>query len=205
MTPSDRTPWIIAGTTLILLLAFIIYRVTSQQPEVATPAMANNGAAPFADGAPPAGGGGPSGTAPDISQMTPRERFDRLYDRIMRAAENNDTATVMRFSPMGLGAYQQLDSIDADARYHAAMLHVAIGDMPGASALADTILANNPGHLFAYIVRGEVAARRNDTAKLRQSRADFIKHYDAEMKADRKEYEEHKPVLASFLAEAKKS
>jgi hypothetical protein len=198
--PADRTPWIVAGTAIVLLLALIIYRVASQQREVAAPVMANNGAAPPAGGTPDV----PSGPAPDISQMSPRERFDRLYDRIMRAAESNDTATVSRFSPMALGAYQLLDNIDADARYHAAMLHIAIGDMAGANALADTILKVNPGHLFAYVVRGEVATRQHDVPRLRQSRADFLRHYEAEMKANRGEYQEHQPVLDAFLTEAKK-
>ena len=57
-----------------------------------------------------------AGAAPDISQLSPRERFDRLFNRIMQAAEQGDTAQVRRFTPMALGAYAQLDTIDADAR-----------------------------------------------------------------------------------------
>src|SRR5262245_58849471 len=34
---------------------------------------------------------------PDLSAMSPRERFDRLYRRVMGAAESGDTATVARF------------------------------------------------------------------------------------------------------------
>ena len=37
---------------------------------------------------------GPAGTPPDISNMSPKERYDRLYNRVMRAAESGDQATV---------------------------------------------------------------------------------------------------------------
>ena len=81
------------------------------------------------------------GPAPDISNMTPRERFNRLYNRVMQAAQSGDEATVSRFTPMALAAYAQLDTIDSDARYHAALLKVHTGNVAESRALADTILA----------------------------------------------------------------
>ena len=39
-----------------------------------------------------------------------------------------------------------------------------VGDFPGALALADTILARTPGHLFGYIVRGTAAGFQGDSA-----------------------------------------
>jgi hypothetical protein len=35
---------------------------------------------------------------------------------------------------MALGAYELLDTVNADARYHAAMIHLTLGDFPGAGA-----------------------------------------------------------------------
>jgi len=134
-------------------------------------------------------------TPPDISQMTPRERFDRLYDRSMRAAEGGDTATVARFAPMALLAYQQLDTIDADARYHAALLRLHTGDVPGAAALGDSILAADPGHLLGYVVRATVGRWRKDSAAVRTAYAGFSRHYDAEMRAARPEYTAHRTML----------
>ena len=58
---------------------------------------------------------------------------------------------------MALMAYAQLDSVDADARYHAALLQVHTGEVDASRALADTILAQNPGHLFGYVIRGTVS------------------------------------------------
>jgi hypothetical protein len=146
--------------------------------------------------------GVPTGPAPDISAMTPRERFDRLYDRIMRAATRSDSAEVRRFTPMALGAYHQLEARDADARYHAAMLQTQIGEFPAALALADTLLVESPAHLFGFIVRGEVAKFQDAPGALAQAQRDFLAHYEAEMRAKRVEYLEHKPVVDEFKKEA---
>jgi hypothetical protein len=143
--------------------------------------------------------------APDISNMSPRERFDRLWDRVVRAAEAGDSVTVIQFAPMALGAYGMMEDADADARYHAATIHLVIGDFPAALALADTIQADAPGHLLGYIVRGEVADRRNDATALARSYQEFLRHDDAELRAGRVEYAEHKPILDDFRTRAKAS
>ena len=196
----ERTAWLVAAGLCVVLLSLIVFKVIREARPAAAPEMANagaqsasedgGGAAPFA--------GAAGATPPDISQMSPRERFDRLFNRVMQAAERGDTAQVVRFTPMALGAYGQLDSTDADARYHAAVLRMQVGDMPGALALADTILAGNPGHLFGYIIRGTVAGLQNDTARRRQAERDFRAHFPAESAAGRREYQEHQPVIDEF-------
>jgi hypothetical protein len=188
----ERTAWLVAGGLCVLLLGTIIYKVTGGISAAATPDMANPGA----------GGAAPSRPAPDISRMTPRERFDRLFNRIMQAAEQGDAAQIERFLPMALGAYSQLDSPDADARYHAAVLHLRGGDLPGALALADTILAAVPTHLLGYMVRAEAAALAGDKATGTQAMRDFVAHYEAEMKANRPEYSDHRPAIEEFRESA---
>jgi hypothetical protein len=136
--------------------------------------------------------------------MTPRERFDRLFNRIMQAAGRRDSAEVERFTPMALGAYQQLESRDADARYHAAVLHLQVGSFSQAAALADTILSESPGHLFGYIIRGEVAELQGDSGLLARSRRDFLSRYDREIGTRRVEYLEHQPVVDEFKGEAER-
>jgi hypothetical protein len=106
---------------------------------------------------------------------------------------------------MALMAYAQLDTLDADARYHAALLRVHTGDVAAAGALADTILADTPGHLFGYIVRGTVARFRKDDPALRRAYADFLQHYEAESKAGRPEYEEHRRSLDDFRQAARRA
>jgi len=144
----------------------------------------------------------PAGAAaespPDISNMSPRERFNRLYNRIMTAAQAGDENTVARFTPMALMAYAQLDTIDADARYHAALLKVHTGEVKAAAALADTILAQTPGHLFGYVIRGTVARFQKDDKGMARAYGEFLKHYDGEMKLARPEYGEHQTSINDF-------
>jgi hypothetical protein len=135
---------------------------------------------------------------PDISRMSPRERFNRLYNRVMQAAQAGDEATVTRFTPMALMAYAQLDTIDADARYHAALLKVHTGDVNASRALGDTILAQTPGHLFGYMIQGTVARFQKDQKALSRAYAAFLKRYDEEIKLGRPEYSEHQTSLQDF-------
>lgn len=183
----DRTPWLIAGVALAALLAVLLVMVARKsknavaQPDVAAAEQPQGGEAP-----------------PDISNMSPRERFNRLYNRVMSAAQSGDEATVTRFTPMALMAYAQLDTIDADARYHVALLKVHTGDVDASRALADTILAQTPGHLFGYIIRGTVARFRKDQPELKRAYGGFLKRYDGEMKAARPEYAEHRTSIDDF-------
>jgi len=201
----ERTAWLVAGALCVALLAMIIFKVVRDAPAPVAPDMANAGSQSAREGAGPAAGFAgtdAAGRAPDISQMSPRERFDRLFNRVMQAAEQGDTAQVDRFTPMALGAYAQLDSINADARYHAAVLELQVGDMAGALALADTILARGPGHLFGYMVRGTAARFQGDSAAARRAAHDFLSHYDAEQRANRVEYREHEPAIEDFKQQA---
>jgi hypothetical protein len=144
----------------------------------------------------------PASAPPDISNMSPRERFDRLYNRVMAAAENGDQATVIQFTPMAVTAYSQLDSVDADARFHLALLSLHTGDPAAVEALADTILQQTSGHLFAYMIRGAQARFAKDDVALKQAYADFLGHYEAEMALGRPEYNDHKRSVDDFRTAA---
>jgi hypothetical protein len=176
----DRLPWLVAGGALAgMLVLLLLMTVRTARTEAAPPA--ESGA-----------------VAPDISRMTPRERFDRLYNRVMQAAQSGDEATMNRFLPMALGAYEMLDTVDTDARYHAALLRVHGGDVEGARTLGDSILAAQPDHLLGYIVLGTTARWRQDDAEMSRVYREFLAHYEAEMKADRREYDEHRASLDQF-------
>jgi hypothetical protein len=195
---SDQTAWIVAGAIVALLVGVIVWQLERGPRAPVVPDMANpgaGGAAPFASGA-------PTGAAPDISQMSPRERFDRLFNRIMTAADRGDSTTVTTFTPMALGAYGQLDRTDTDARYHAALLLLQVGGVPGALALADSIEAAQPGHLFGYLIRGAAADLAQNATMRRQAYRDFLQHFPAEEKANRPEYREHRPAIQEFREKA---
>lgn len=192
----ERLAWIFAGVAVLAAILLVLWRSGSFR-QAPPPEMANAGNAGAAPGL--------STRAPDISNLSPEQRFDALFERVVRASENGDTLTVQQFSPMALGAYALLNSPPNDLRFHAALIDLAIGDFPAALALADTILAAAPGHLFGYLIRGEAADRQNRTDALAQSYRDFLAHYDAEVRAGRPEYAEHKPVLDDFRVRAQAS
>ena len=138
--------------------------------------------------------------APDISGMTPREQFDRLYDRVMTSAQGSDTATVIRFWPMASGAYEQLpDSArDADARFHMADLHMLVGQFPAATALADTILAGSRDNLLGYYVHALVAEFQGDSVEARRARASFLAKFPAQIDRPLPEYTHHRVMLDQY-------
>ena len=188
---TDRVPWLIAGGALAGMLVLLL---------LLTARGARTEAPPAAGMVAPSGETG--AVAPDISQLSPKERFDRLYNRVMQAAQSGDQATMSRFMPMALGAYEMLDSVDADARYHAALLRVHNGDVEGSRALGDSILTGQPGHLLGYVVLGTTARWRKDDAALTEAYREFLGHYDAEMKVGRPEYREHGASIEGFRREA---
>jgi hypothetical protein len=117
---------------------------------------------------------------------------------VMEAVDRRDSAFVVNFTPMALGAYSQLDSVNVDSRYHAAVLHMQVGDFAAALALADTIEAEEPTNLLVPIVRGTVAELQNQPAVLEKQRQIFLSRYDAEMAKNRPEYLDHRPILDGF-------
>lgn len=138
--------------------------------------------------------------APDISNMTPRERFTRLSDRIQTAIEARDSNQVFQFFPMAEGAFTQLPAADrdVDARYHMGMLWAQVGEFPKAKAQADSIMAVAPGNLFGYYMYAMLAEFRGDSTAARKARADFRANYDAEIKKARPEYKDHEPFLDTY-------
>lgn len=136
--------------------------------------------------------------APDISNLSPRERFDRLFDRVMRASADGDAATMQQFGPMAIQAYGMLDSTDIDAQYDVALIKLHVGDIPGATLLADSMVRSQPTHLFGQMLRATLARFAGDSAGARAAQAAFLRNYEAEMRRARPEYAEHRPSIDAF-------
>ncbi len=184
-------PWGIAGLALGALLAVLLMRVGGE-----------GGAAVSAGEVP--GGGAPFGgmAAPDISQMSPEERAQRLFDRVMRLGEEGKMDSVQFFLPMAIGAYQQLPALSLDSHFDIGLLRLAGGDAPGASAEADAIRRLVPTHLFASVLRARALQAQGNAAGARGAYLDFLKNETAERARRRPEYEEHGRILDAFHAEA---
>src|SRR5438045_592255 len=191
-------PWALAGAVLGALATLIAMRATNAPARDDQIASAGP-RAPFANGADD-GGARP----PDISQMSPQERADRLFNRVMMLAEAGKQDSVQFFMPMALGAYSQLPALDADARYHVGLLHLANGDIAAALAQADTIQRTSPNHLFIYILRAHAYQAQGNKAQEQQAYADFLRHEHGELALKRPEYEDHRESLSNFHTEAER-
>ena len=98
----------------------------------------------------------------DLSAMTPREAADRLFNRVMAADEQGDTAQVMQFGPMALEAYKLVDLLDADARYHIGLISLLLGDLDKAREQIRNLEAEQPDHLLGLTLAFKVAEKTGD-------------------------------------------
>jgi len=134
--------------------------------------------------------------------MSPEERANRLFNRVMILAEAGKQDSVRFFLPMALGAYAQLPTLDPDARYHIGMLQMEGGDAAAALAQADSIQRSSPTHLFIYVLRAHAYQQQGNTQLERRAYADFLRNEPAESGKNLPEYADHQENLRSFKTEA---
>jgi hypothetical protein len=199
-------PWVVAVAALAGLVAVLLVpRLRGgNDPQ---PAGQATGQPPFAAAAPSAGLAAPSAPggnpgAVDLSQMTPREAADRLFNRVMTAASTGDSAQARQFVPMAIMAYQRVETLDTDGRYHLAALQLVAHDYAAARAQADSILATSPTHLFGLFSAAEAERGRGNGAAAKEFYLRFIRAYDAEVAKRLPEYEEHSQGLPAMRAQA---
>src|SRR5215207_9138376 len=115
---ANALPWAVAALALVSLTALVVgQRFGARNNAIPATGEVLDGAnmqGATRIGPPPSGDagagvqGGPSGAAPrapDISQMTPEQRAERLYDRIMTEHEAGRPEQVRTFLPMARAAY----------------------------------------------------------------------------------------------------
>ena len=139
----------------------------------------------------------------DISQMSPREAANRLFDRIVRAAERGDSAEVGRFYPMAVNAYGLIGELDADARYHVGLLHTMAGNFAAASIQLDSLRQGSPNHLFGPMLEHTVAQLSGDGDGMQQAYRRFLSNYDGEITTGNQDYVDHELAVAAFLEAAR--
>ncbi|HYH81342.1 MAG TPA: zinc ribbon domain-containing protein [Longimicrobium sp.] len=200
-------PWAVAALALLALIAVVLVPRLGgrgEQAAVVQPPFAQAGG-PAAPGG--AGAGAPAGNpgAVDLSSMSPREAADRLFNRVMTAVSTGDTAQARQFVPMAVMAYQRVDTLDADGRYHLAALQLVASDYPAARAQADTLLAGNPAHLFGLFTAAQAELGRGNQAAAKQLYQRFVQSYAPEIARQLPEYQEHAQGLPAMKAEAERA
>lgn len=180
-------PWAIAGIAVLALVAFIAGQKFG----------GGAAAAPAAQGVAPTGA-----RAVDIASMSPQERADRLFDRVMTLVSQGKSDSVQFFAPMAIQSFQALAPLDAHGRYDLGLLGVVSGDATLARAQSDTILATQPSHLLGLILGMRASGLQGDT----QQRAQYAQRLGAALVSERAkglpEYTDHGPDIDAAIREA---
>jgi hypothetical protein len=143
--------------------------------------------------------------APDISAMSPRERANRLYNRIMVLHEQGKTDSVQFIAiNMFIPQLRSMEPLDAHLRYDLGRVGEVAGTADVATAQADTILREQPNHLLGLILASRAARMRGDeTAALAFDRKALAVE-SAERAKQLEEYAAHDEDIKTALAEARR-
>ena len=179
-------PWVVAAIALLAMIGLVAAQRIAD---------ARSGQAPLQPVA---------GRAPDISQFTPRQAANVLYERVMRLQGEGKSDSVAFFATMAMQAFGMLDSLDADARYDLGRIAEIAGAYPVARAQADTILQRQPSHLLGLVLAARVAAATGDSRARREFERRLLEAEPAESGKRLPEYEAHAPEIQQALAEARR-
>jgi hypothetical protein len=200
VTPAPRSaqtiaPWAALGIASIALVVALV-ALFNRGGSVEVPAS------PFM---PLSSMGSLPGQPVDLASMSPRQAADRLFNRVMAASEKGNTAEALQFVPMALQAYNNLGTLDNDARYHVALLHLTAGDIKGARAQVDMLRKSVPKHLLGFTLEHEIAERSGKPDGATRAYQAFLAAYDAEIAMLREEYQDHHNTIERFHQAAQTS
>ena len=207
---ASALPWAVAALALVSLTALVVGQRFGARGNPTAPATevldgANmQGATPI--GPPADAGSAPAGAAPrapDISQLSPEQRAERLYDRIMTEHEAGREDAVRSFLPMARAAYEMIGPLNLDQRYDLGRLGEVGGDTALARAQADTILKARPTHLLGLILAARVARMEGSDARARALDARLLAAESAERSAALPEYLLHRNDIDTAVAAAR--
>jgi len=181
-------PWVVAGIALLCLFAFIMGQNWRRARTAAPAAVA----------------AAPQGVqrAPDISQMPPQERADRLFQRVMTYVGEGKSDSVTFFAPMAIQSFQALAPLNAHQRYDLGLLGLVSGDGALARAQADTILRADASHLLGLILAMRAAGLDLDTAARERYAARLMAALAPERAKRLSEYIDHEPDIDAAVREA---
>jgi len=199
-------PWIVAAIALVTLLAFLAGNGFNSRRGSSLDAPQNALPQAGLDDRGPAAAAPPEGAvrAPDISQLSPEERADRLFNRVMLLHSQGKSDSVLFFAPMAITAYQMMGPLNTDQRYDLGRVAEVAGALPLARAQADTILVENPRHLLGLILASRIAALDNRAADRKAFDARLISAHQAESARKLPEYERHEDDINNALTEARR-
>ena len=143
------------------------------------------------------------GESVDLASLSPREAADRLFNRVMAANERRDNVEALRFAPMALQAYDNLGTLDNDARYHVALIHMMADDIKSTQVQLDKLRQSAPNHLLGIMLEHQIAERSGNKDSAARAYKAFLAAYDAEIAKGRAEYQDHRSSIERFREAAK--
>lgn len=214
MMPSDAAPnrgkqslvpWAIAAVALLAALATLAARGFNASRGSSLDAPQN--ALPQAglddrSAAPPAGGDA-AVRAPDISNLSPQERAERLFNRVMILSSQGKTDSVQFFAPMAITAYQMLEPLSTDQRYDMGRIAEVAGQLDISRAQADTILRTAPNNLLGLILGARTAQLLGQRAKKAGYDRELLAAEKTELARGLDEYKRHEDDIRRALADAR--
>lgn len=189
--PSVALRWGVPALAIVALLVLVFVQSRSRGTEPAASAPRGMAAA----------------RAMDIASMSPDERADRLFNRVMRLSGEGKADSAAFFAPMALGALEALGALaplNAHRRYDLGVIALVTGDVARASAQGDTILAQRPTHLLGLALAGRAAAARGNAAASREFQRRLLAAEPAERAHALQEYTDHDADLRAALVLARK-
>jgi len=202
-TSRDPLPWAVALIALCALVALVGGQRFAAARGAGLDAPQN--AIPQAGLDFPAGGAQQGMRAPDISAMSPQERANRLYDRIMALHEQGKTDSVQFIAlNMFIPQLRSMEPLDAHLRYDLGRVGEVAGTADVATAQADTILRGQPTHLLGLILASRAARMRGDETAAREFDRKALAAESVERAKQLGEYVAHDIDITSALTEARR-
>lgn len=182
--------WGLPGGAILALIVLAFFRLGSRSP-----ALESAAAVPLGSGAM---------RAQDIAAMSPAERANRLFNRVMSLSSDGKADSATFFAPMAIAALEALEPLSAHSRYDIGLVALVAGDVGRASALSDTILKERPTHLLGLALAARVADARGDSAAGRAARQRLLAAESAERATALPEYADHDADLRAAVELARK-
>lgn len=177
-------PWLIPSLAVVAVIAFA---VISGRSGSTAPADMGSGFTPGAS---------------DISQFSPDEMVDRLFNRVMAASSEGKMDTVAFFAPMAIGSFDALRPLTEHRRYDLGLIYLVSGEPALARAEADSILTVAPKHLLGLALAMRAARATGDEAARKRFVTRFLAALPTERTRDVPEYADHDKDITDAKDEA---
>ena len=204
-TKTNSLPWIVAALAFLALFAMAAGRGFNARLSSTVDGSANALPQAGLDDRGSTDNQSADLRAPDISSLSPQERADRLYNRVMTLASQGKVDSVQFFAPMAIQSYLLLSPLNADQRYDLGRIGEVVGALPMAKAQADSILMGNPNHLLGLILEARLAVIAGDSVQRHSYERRLVAAEKSELAKKREEYLRHQDDITNALQQARRS